>query len=147
MQIEGDGNCQVGYKISSTFLDFNYYLDVKYFIHGVWFYMGSSDVFVGEQFRLLEFIVLLIYIISLAESVIIFQFRALADQIYQNPDFHKFVRKEVIKQVSSGLNFISTFRSKFQIFISQNFYLVNLSSYIQVLVLFSMQVSSGKSLI
>ncbi|KAG6417010.1 hypothetical protein SASPL_124451 [Salvia splendens] len=26
------------------------------------------------------------------------QFRALADQLYQNPDYHKFVRKQVIKQ-------------------------------------------------
>ncbi|XP_042010942.1 OVARIAN TUMOR DOMAIN-containing deubiquitinating enzyme 11-like isoform X3 [Salvia splendens] len=29
------------------------------------------------------------------------QFRALADQLFQNPDYHKFVRKQVIKQ-SSG---------------------------------------------
>ncbi|KAG6419608.1 hypothetical protein SASPL_121830 [Salvia splendens] len=27
------------------------------------------------------------------------QFRALADQLYQNPDYHKFVRKQVIKQL------------------------------------------------
>lgn len=90
---------------------------------------------------------LLIYIILLGVSVIIFQFRALADQLYHNPDYHKFVRKQVIKQVSFGLNSTSILRSKFQNIISQKFYLVNLPLHIQVLVLFKMQESSGESLL
>ncbi|XP_060213654.1 OVARIAN TUMOR DOMAIN-containing deubiquitinating enzyme 11-like isoform X3 [Lycium barbarum] len=38
------------------------------------------------------------------------QFRALADQLYHNPEFHKHVRKEVVKQYGVKICLVTSFR-------------------------------------
>ncbi|KAI9154497.1 hypothetical protein LWI28_027101 [Acer negundo] len=38
------------------------------------------------------------------------QFRALADQLFHNPDYHKHVRKEIIKQFGAKICLVTSFR-------------------------------------
>ncbi|KAG2716046.1 hypothetical protein I3760_03G106300 [Carya illinoinensis] len=38
------------------------------------------------------------------------QFRALADQLFRNPDYHKHVRKQVIKQFGAKICLVTSFR-------------------------------------
>jgi len=42
-------------------------------------------------------------------SIILFQFRALADQLYQNSDCHELVRQEIVKQVISIFKLLIVF--------------------------------------
>ena len=45
------------------------------------------------------FIYFIIIIIIIIDVSLILQFRALSDQLYKSPEYHKHVRKDIVKQV------------------------------------------------
>lgn len=81
LQMEGDGNCQVC-CIS------------RYFVFNIVFYFYWD----------FEWLSFLIGMSCKIMFLILKQFRALADQLFRNPDYHKHVRRQVIKQVGVILN-------------------------------------------
>jgi hypothetical protein len=72
LKVSGDGNCQVngGYIWNNL-------------LHLILFSLSPSTRF----------------FISYCELWVSFQFRALSDQLYRSPEYHKQVRREVVKQV------------------------------------------------
>lgn len=72
LQMEGDGNCQVRWKEQNLYRPC----------------VDSSK----------DFVVILSVI---SYVILVCQFRALADQLFRNADYHKHVRKHVVKQVLS----------------------------------------------
>ena len=89
MRVAGDGNCQV-YQLLVPILSI---------------YLMKVD----------NPVTLLIYV-----HVFFFgfmQFRALSDQLYRSPDYHRHVRKEIVKQVCQSPGHIG--RNTFQIYVNK----------------------------